>query len=197
MPEALPRQEAASHPDADALVARRGGRLAVVAVLATLAAVLVVHSVHFSLAHWPFSGISYSDGSLLGVLEQKTQPRLITFYIGLASRDAAGGRILGLAGPRNLNDLAKVEGAGTIATYSGYFLQQMSGWGLEQFEYDPTLSDEVLAGLLGRHRTVEYPMSVVGVVSDRPDGRVVLFTDERREKVYCVPAVLVPEGAGP
>ena len=121
----------------------------------------------------------------------------MTFYIGMASRDAAGGAVTELVGPTELGMLAEYPDAeGTIGPYSAYYLQQMSGLNFLQHDYEPVLSDEAIERIRADYELVEYPRNVVGVVDDEGDGSVVLFTDVNHEYIYCLPGSVAEEVAG-
>ena len=180
-------------PMASRVVARPSGRTAVARSLMALAVLAAAGALYVDLAAWPFNPFTTTSGGLADTLRPVQQVRLITFYAGLAARDAAGGRTARLVVPRDLDSLARPETKpGDLKPYSTVFLEQMSSGNLESRDYDPVLSDAQVRSLLEGRETVEYPMGVVAVLPDAGDGQAVLFTDERHKALYAVPLALLP-----
>lgn len=178
------------------LLSTRAGRLLLASVVCLAIGALAVHSLVYDARSWPYQSIARTDGTLLGAISGQSAIRLVTFYIGMASRDAAGGRITELIGPSDLHMLAEYPDAeGTIGPYSSYYLQQMSGWGYVQGSYDPVLSAERIRRIRAEYEAVEYPRNVVAIVDGHGDGSVVLFTDEEHEHIYCLPGAVAEKEA--
>lgn len=176
------------------LLESRLGRAAIAAAVCIALGGLAVHSIKLNVVVKPNGNLTRGDGTMLGALRGHGQIRLVTFWIGLAARDAAGGPVRAIVGPQDLSDLAIVPGSeGTVGPYSGYYLQQMSGWGLKVEEYELRLSAEEESRLRSGRKVVEYPSGVVGVVGDGSDDEVVLVTDEPRGINYVVPRSVLEE----
>lgn len=164
------------------------------AALAGLCAILIGHSLYMTATAWPFRTFSSAGRGMAGVLEQQSgQSIRLSLLIGLAARDAAGGRITELRVPSPLTALASGQTYdGKPAVVSASYLRQASGETLVAEPRDPFMTVELLAEARKRCREVRYPMDVYGFAAkDGGDGRVVLFTDARHVAVFAVPASVV------
>ena len=170
-------------------------RQALIAVFLGVAVLSLARSVFVDVLRWPFPALTHTDGTMVGTLSSITQPRLITFYTGLAARDVAGGRVSLMVGPTDLATLETVKFTSPkFPAYSGFFLDQMTGYALKLEAYDPVVSPSVLGRLQLQTKAVMYPMNVIALVGAKPDGRVVLYTNADHSKLYVVPYALLPSG---
>lgn len=173
-------------------------RKPLIGALLLIVAVFIASSLYVDAFAWPFPPPVRTDGTMLSVIRANGQPRLVTLLIGLAARDAAGGRITRLTAPTALSRLETfAPGRHGISPYSAYFLQQMSGHGLDSQRYDPVIPDATIAQLLAANKVVRYPRNVVAIVGAHLNGRVSLFTDPLHTTVYVVSGPLLSEKERP
>lgn len=169
----------------------RHGRLAV-QLLAVATSLFIVSSLVLGIYASPFPRAHRSNGTFIDAIKNGKQVRLVTLFTGLAGRDAAGGKIHSMTAPSALGLLRKrpVKGKG-VEPFSVLFLQQMTGLGLHQQDYDPVISGATIARLSAGSTLIRYPMNVVAVVGPQTDGRVSIFTDSNYATVYVISGPLL------
>lgn len=166
-----------------------------VRIVGAVTVLLVLHSVAYLAFAWPYPKFIRSDGELRQVLVERGSPWMITYSIGMASRDAVAGPVAAIIVPPDIHELRYLEVApGSLDPYQLTMLQQMCGMGVESRVYDPVLSSEELRALTANHELKEYAESVYAVLGDETDETVVLFTDASHDSVYCIPASIAPRG---
>lgn len=183
-------------PDAGAVEARgsHGIRKAVLIALIAAAVALVVQSLYVTTSAWPFRPFISAKEGLAGVLKrQEGQSVRFAMLVGLAVRDAAGGRVARLDVPSPVTALGEGQRVGEEQVrINASHLRQASGDALVAYGYDPVLTTEQIARLRREPGVtfVSYPMQVYGVIDREVYGQVILFTDERHEAVYALPTGL-------
>lgn len=186
--------------------ASRTVAIAAAVLLALLCVLLVVDFVRLP-SRYVFPRPVRVGDSFSAAADTVGRNRMLSVMVGLAAREAAGGRVEQLAVPADLSavNIADKDGAGAADVFGGVAQPAVDArlFGplvrnrVTAAEYDPVLSAAKIAALDGQGALRPYPRGVVAVVvpeaTEASAGRVVLMTDATRERLYLVPRSLVGE----
>lgn len=184
--------------------ASRTAALVAAVLLALLCGLLVVDVVRLP-GRYVFPRPVRVGDSFSAAADTVGRNRMLSVMVGLAAREAAGGRVEELTVPTDLElvNIADKDGEGAADVFGG-----VAQPALDARLFGPLVRDRVVAaeyahvlepatrsdfeaqGLLR-----SYPRGVVAVVSPEAaaasEGRVVLMADAEREHLYLVPRSLV------
>lgn len=184
--------------------ASRTVALAAAVLLALLCALLVVDVVRLP-SRYVFPRPVRVGDSFPAAADTVGRNRMLSVMVGLAAREAAGGRVEQLTVPTDLAsvNIADKDGASAADVFGGVAQPALDArlFGplvrsrVAAAEYDFVLSAAKLATLDEQGALRSYPRGVLAVVSPEATaesaGRVVLMTDATRERLYLVPRSLV------
>jgi len=178
--------------------------LAAAVLLALLCVVLFVDLVRLP-AHYAFPRPVRTGDSFAAAADTVGRNRMLSVMVGLAAREAAGGRVEELTVPADLAsvNIADKDGEGTADVFGGVAQPALDArlFGplvrdrVVAAEYDHVLGAARIAALDEQGALRPFPRDVVAVVSPEASaasgGRVVLMTDASLEHLYLVPRSLV------
>jgi len=184
--------------------ASRTAALAAAVLLALLCTLLVIDFVRLP-SRYVFPRPVRTGDSFAAAADNVGRNRMLSVMVGLAAREAAGGRVERLTVPEDLStvNIADKDGEGTADVFGGIAQPALDArlFGplvrnrVTEADYDPVLSAAKLATFDDQDALRPYPRGVVAVVApeaiEASKGHVVLMTDATRELLYLVPRSLV------
>lgn len=180
--------------------------LAATVLLASLFVGLVVDVVRLPM-RYEFPRPVRTGDSFAAAADTEGRNRMLSVMVGLAAREAAGGRVERLTVPTDLSSVNIADKGGLEAadTFGGVAQPALDArlFGplvrgrVAVAEYDHVLAAAKIDALDEQGALRPYPRGVLAVVvpdaATANDGNIVLMVDAARERLYLVPSSLVSE----
>jgi hypothetical protein len=166
-----------------------------VSAIAVLAALLVPDMVSLPRR---LPRIRTSGNDYVAILDTQGRNQIVNFVIGAALHDGVG-RVDEVAVPRDLDTLSARPGdkmiGGVQPAVQERLLVRLVGGTVVKADYDPRMSEAVIAGWASSGRLSSYPREVylLRPKATSQAGAWVLLSDMTRLKVFLVPADEVPD----